>query len=1102
MTTVESNARLDNLEDIYQLAPMQQGMLFHTLYSPDSGVYVEQSLFTIKGELDVSAFQSAWQKVVDRHSILRTSFVWEAIEQPQQVVMRSAQVPFEKHDWSDLPTIDQEKKLNDYLADDRARGFELGSPPLLRIALFRLGPELHQFVFSRHHLVLDRWSRALLLKEVFALYQGFANGVEPALNPTRDYGEYIAWLDKQDKGAAEQYWRSRLQSLRASTGFAVDRSPESRSESADYGSERIFLSPESTEKLKAFAREHKLTLNILAQGAWALLLSRYSGDNDVVFGVTVSGRPASLVGVETMVGLFINTVPARVSVVAETPVATWLQQLQDEQIQLQQFEHSSLVEIQSLTQVPRGQRLFESIFVFENLPVAGSYQAPASALEFVEERGLGSTTGYPLTVLVSPGTRMAVQMVYDRSRFDAETVRRMLGHYECLLEGLLANESMPLSQIEILTSEEREQLRAWNQTNVAWDASETVVNRFEAQVEKNKALPAVIFESESLNYEQLNAAANRLANYLRSRDVGPEKRVAICLERGLAMVVGVLATLKAGAAYVPVDPAYPTERVRFMFADSQCSVVLTSAALARSLPQTESLVVRLDEEAEAIERESAADLHADINGENLAYVIYTSGSTGRPKGVAMTHRALSNLMQWQLQPPFAAARTLQFSSLSFDVSFQELFSTWCSGGALILVGDEIRRDPAATLKFLRAQHVERIFLPFVYLQHLAEAVEQTDLLPEELREVITAGEQLEITPQIARWFGRLNGCSLYNHYGPSETHVVTGYKLAGPISDWPGLPPIGKAISNTQIYIVDRNLAHTPIGVPGELLIGGTNVSRGYLERADVTAERYVPDPFGQKAGARLYRTGDLARYRADGNIEFLGRIDSQVKIRGFRIEVGEIQAVLLEHAAVRQAVVIARDNGGGKELIAYVVAEGKREGITRQLREHLKARLPDYMAPADFVFLDVLPVTPSGKVDRRALPDPERNTSDRFQAPETPEQAQLAEIWSTVLRRTPIGIFDNFFELGGHSLLATQLISRVNLAFRVELPLRCLFDSPTIAELADTLKLHIQTAGVSEPQTIARHSGENAGELLAKIDTLSDAEVEALLHDLLAESN
>ncbi len=588
------------------------------------------------------------------------------------------------------------------------------------------------------------------------------------------------------------------------------------------------------------------------------------------------------------------------------------------------------------------------------------------------------------------------------------------------------------------------------------DFSMTCVHKiFEAQVKRTPHQTAVVFESEELTFDQLNRRANQLAHLLRQKGVGPEVLVGIFMQRSLEMVIGMLAILKAGGAYVPMDPCYPSERISFMLEDTRLSIVLTQQSLLKKLPSQLAQIIHVDLEEKEIREEDSADLDCEVEPENLAYVIYTSGSTGEPKGVAMPHRALTNLLGWQLREAqgSGALRTLQFASLSFDVSFQEIFSTWGSGGTLVMVPDETRRDAPALLRFIAEQGIERCFFPFVYLQHLALVFQSGGVLPQRLREVITAGEQLEITPQISNFFQGLPECRLHNHYGPSESHVVTAYTLPRRVSDWERLPPIGKPIDNTQIYIVDRNGESVPMGEAGELCIGGASLARGYLNRAETTAERFIPDRLSVDGEGRLYRAGDLARYRADGEIEFLGRIDNQIKIRGFRVELGEIEITLLGHPQVREAVVVAQEETKGeRKLIAYVVTSGEDKELGRELRTFLKQRLPEYMVPARFMMLEAIPLTPSGKINRRALPSPSNQRPPLAQAyvePKTSIERQLEGMWEELFGIQPIGVRDCFFELGGDSLLATQLLLKIHEVFDRAIPPSALIEEATIEYLA-----------------------------------------------------
>jgi surfactin family lipopeptide synthetase C len=1099
---------MEALEDIYPLSPMQQGMLFHTIYAPGSGAYFEQSVFTVVGPLDIAAFERAWQRVVDRHAILRSSFLWEELETPHQVVHRGVVFRLDKQDWTTLTAADQEMRLADWIAADRDRGFDLAKPPLMRVALFRCANDLHRILFSRHHLLLDRWSRSLVLKEVFALYEAFSKGEDLMLPSLPPYGTYIDWLHRQDQEGAELYWRDELKDFTSPTVWASGENSAARNTAEpQYDETRIELSETSTERLRTFVREEKLTLNTVAQAAWALLLSRYSDGDDVVFGITVSGRPATLPGVESMVGLFINTLPLRVRVPAQTPVISWLKALQIQVSEMMQFEYCSLVDIQGWSEVPRGLPLFENIFVFENLLGVDTYQAPSSNVHFSEDRGFGSLTGYPLTILVTPAEKLTIKVIYARSWCEEQTVRQMLGHFRQILETLPESKTTAVARFSMLSKVEREQILVqWNSTATA-DSHSSIQQRFEAQVEAAPDTVALISNSEAMTYADLNRSANQLAHHLRSLGAGPDARVGICLERGRQLVIGVLATLKAGAASVPLDPEYPRDRLRHILESSECQILLTSETLLESLPETAITNLCLDRDWNRVASEPNHNPQNQSDAQNLAYVLYTSGSTGRPKGVAMCEGALSNLLSWQLDGgPFRPARTLQFASISFDVSFQEIFSTLCSGGTLLLISNELRRDTLSLLRFLNEQRVERIFAPAIFLQHLAATISNGAVLPEHMNEVITAGEQLVITPELRELFERLDNCVLINQYGPSETHVVTAYSLPATAGDWPPLPPIGRPIANTQIYVLDRNLEPVPIGVQGQLCIAGASLARGYQNQPSLTAERFVPNPFAGQPGDRLYLTGDLARYRVDGNIEFLGRVDDQVKIRGFRVELGEIETILMAHPSVRTAVVTAQEDvKNDRRLVGYLVPSNiVNETFLQEVRDWLRQQLPDHMIPSAFVVLESLPLTSSGKVNRRALPAPESPEvdADSYVAPRTSTEAQLAAIWCDVLNCKPVGIHDNFFELGGHSLLATQLISRVRNTFKVELPLRYLFASPTVAGFAAALEQFEGKVTTGEPSKITRNTGEEAAELLTKIDQMSEEELDALLKRAIAEGD
>lgn len=655
--------------------------------------------------------------------------------------------------------------------------------------------------------------------------------------------------------------------------------------------------------------------------------------------------------------------------------------------------------------------------------------------------------------------------------------------------------------LSLLTLEEWQKIRDWNTTQVEYEQHQSIHQLVEIQVQQTPDQVAVDFEEQQLTYQELNQRANQLAGYLHSLGVGPDVLVGICMERSPEMIIALLAILKAGGAYLPLDTAYPAERLRFMLEDSRAPILLTQNHLFREFTDLNVQVIDLNTAFEAVGTASSSNLNLELNPERLAYMIYTSGSTGKPKGVAMPHRSLVNLLRWQQQDfQFSQAKTLQFTPIGFDVSFQEIFSTLISGGTLVLIADEVRRNAERLLQYISVQAIERLFLPFVALQHLAEVATTQTHLPVYLREVITAGEQLKVTRSIAHWFEGLKDCTLYNQYGPSESHVVTSYRLSGSPKTWPHLPPIGCPIANAKIYLLDPNrrrkgdpIRLVPIGEPGEIAIGGVALASGYCNHPDLEDEKFIPDPFSVASGLRLYRTGDLARYRADGSLEYIERIDSQIKIRGVRIELGEIEANLSQHPNIKDVAVVAREDSQGiKYLVTYYVSKDAMSSqasdrFAKELYVFLKAKLPKCMIPSTFMAMDKFPLTPSGKVDRRALPEPRRNRAIlelEFVAPRTPLEEQLSEIWAQVLSIEAIGIHDNFWDLGGDSLRAIQLVSKLRDACQQELPMAAIFDAPTIAQLAELVEsASLVTAhSTIDPWTVAE----------LEVDTVLDLTIDA----------
>jgi amino acid adenylation domain-containing protein/non-ribosomal peptide synthase protein (TIGR01720 family) len=1074
------------VEDLYPLSPMQAGLLFHSLYAPETGIYCFQSGWTIQGKLDETAWQEAWQCIIDRHSILRTCFVWQGLPQPLQVVFRHVETPWTFHDWRSLPEHEQQRLLETLPLEHELKRADLGQAPLLRLALARLGEHVFSFHLSIHHLIIDGWSQQLLLQEVQEAYAAFSHGHVPIFSPTRPYRDYIAWVQQQETQQAEHFWRTYLSGLITSTPL-----PGSVGTSTPSGVYPAIQQQVCSEAFSASLRERtqqlQLTLNTVLQGAWGLLLSRYSGEADVVFGATTMGRPADLAGMETMVGVFINTLPVRMRISPELSLSDWLRQVQTEQVEARQYGATPLVQIQAWSALPPGHSLFESLMVFQNYPRGASVVGNATDMQ--SRRALTiEQTHYPLMIKGIPtATTLILVLQYDEARFEASLITRLLQQLQVLLHAIVEQPDQRLGTLSLLTQEERQRLLIeWNRTLVPFPASATIQQLFEQQVEYTPETVALVFENEHLTYGELDRRANQLAHRLQRLGVGPEVMVGVCLEKSVEMALAVLGVLKAGGVIVPLDPSYPKERLAFVMADACLSLLLTIHSLRALLPESQAQTILLDQEWKEIALEPTTQPDGKGSVDQLLYVIYTSGSTGTPKGVSLPHRALINLLNWHEATLYRHARTLQFAPLSFDASFHELFAAWSSGGTLYVVAESMRRDVVRLITFLAERAIEKAILPVVMLNQIAQkSARQTHGL-RSLREVIATGEQLQVTTSLTALFEKLeNAPTLHNHYGPSETHVVTAYTVPGPVSNWPTHPPIGRPIANTQIYLLDSQLQPVPIGVVGELFVGGMNLARGYLGRADLTAERFLPHPLSQHGGERLYKTGDLARYQTDGVLEYLGRQDHQVKIRGYRVELEEIESLLHQHADVREAVVLVYEEAGGdKEIVAYVIPKQEHSLTTNQLRVYLQSKVPDYMVPSSFMLLETLPLTPNGKVDRRTLPHPVSVRPEldvAFVSPRTPAEEVVAGIWTEILGVEHIGIYDNFFQLGGHSLRAVQVISRVRDAFQVEVPLQSLFERPTVDGLVREL------AQLRGGQEIV----EEIALVLKEIELLSDSELE-----------
>ena len=1058
---------MNTTEASFPLSPLQQGMLSLHLYAPDSGVYVQQLVGILAESLDVPRFERAWRTVIERHPALRTAFRWQAVSEPVQEVWRTVNLVIEQEDLRALPASQRDARLEEFLEQDRRRGFDLAEAPQMRIRLFRPQDEEFWMVWSSHHAMMDGQSRLLILRELFLLYESYGDGREVAHTPERSYSDYVAWIAEQDLSEAKTFWKALLDGVSSATALSL--APPAHSEKKGIpGEQETRLPLHATSKLREFARQHDLTLNTLVLGAWAILLSRYGGEEDVVFGATRACR-RSLPGAQSMVGLLINTLPVRVKLPPNAQLTEWLGKLRQDQVEVRKFERTPLSKIQEWSALPGGTPLFESIVVFENNELNTTLRSGGEEWKKRSFRLL-QKTNFPLTLTAYGEAELLLRLAYDRQRFDDAEIARMLGHLATVLEAICSDPDRLIRETPLVTeSEHRQLLYEWNQTDREYPRTRTVHGLFEEQVERTPEVTAVVFGEERLTYRQLNERANRLAGYLSKRGVGPGDLVGLCVERSMEMIVGVLGILKAGGGYVPLDPGYPSDRLAFMLMDSGARVVLAQRETVSALPKADIEPVLLDDHWPAIAAENEASQNRNPGPDDVAYVIYTSGSTGKPKGVFITHRSVVNLLTSMARVPGITENDvlLAVTTLSFDIAALELYLPLVTGARLVIAPRSVAMDAG-----LLAERIERLGItimqatPATWTMLLGSGWAGNPRL-----KILCGGEAL--APDLARALFERAG-SVWNLYGPTETTI---WSAVHRVRDEAGAVPIGEPIANTQMYVLDPHLRPQPIGVPGELYIGGIGVARGYLNRPDLTAEKFISDPFRTGGASKLYRTGDLVRRRSDGQIEFLGRKDDQVKVRGFRIELGEIESALRNHSNVGAAAVVARGGSGGQTLlVAYIVTRNGESLSVTELRDFLKVTLPDYMVPSAFLFLHALPLTPNGKLDRRSLPPPDQQRPKLdgvFLAPRNPVEQTVAEIWAHILGLENVGVDDDFFELGGHSLLAIQVVSRIRDAFGIELPLRELFDSSTVRALSEVLEKSKASGSIPEgPALIALDRG------------------------------
>jgi len=1024
------------IEDIYPATPVQQGLLFHGLMQAGEGVYVNQKRATFKGAVDVQGMRRAWQAAVDRHAVLRTHFEWRHGGDALQVVHRTATLPFSLMDWSDLEPQDYETRLAAWRAQDVARGFDLGRAPLLRVAVFHRPDGGDDLLWTDHHALMDGWSSASLMSDVLRHY----SGETPPAQGGR-YRDYVAWLHGRDARGDEAYWREQLGRMQGPTMLAGTRAIEP-GEATGVGELNMELDVAATARVVAYAREQQVTVNTLVQGAWTLTLATLTAQACVVFGATVAGRPAELPAAESILGLFINTLPMVVPVAGGMRLDDWLRTIQASGLSLQEHAHVAPADVQRLAG-DASQALFDSIVVFENYPIdqvlqgGGSSGLQFAGLQHHEE------TNYALTLIVTLSDRLSLQLRYRRDGGADGLAQRALGYAGRIVAALPDHGTRAVGDVQWLDLDEAQDLLACSRGDNLQVAADTVHAAIAAQARATPTAVALLYRDESLTYAELNARANRLAHCLAAYGVGPETKVGVALPRSVDLVVCLLAVLKAGAAYVPLDPSLPADRLHYMINDSGLTVVLARQAASLSWPAG---LRTLDPGTLDLAAQPASDPVMEVHPENLAYVIYTSGSTGRPKGAANRHGALANRLAWMQQAYGLEAgdTVLQKTPFSFDVSVWEFFWPLMTGARLAVAEPGAHRDPAELVEAIQRYGVTTVHFVPSMLQAFAAYDGAGRCFS--IRNIVCSGEALPASLQDSV-MKLLPAARLVNLYGPTEAAIdVTHWTCrAGD-----AVVPIGRPIANVHTYVLDAAMNLAPVGLVGELYLGGAGLGRGYVGKPGLTAERFVPDPY-DGAGGRLYRTGDLARWGTDGRLQYLGRVDDQVKVRGFRIELGEIEAQLHACAEVAEAVVTARPGASGPQLAAYVTAAAGQALDGQALRGRLAAALPEYMVPATITVLDSLPLNANGKLDRRALPEPQYAVQE-YEAPQGQVESILAGIWHTVLGIARVGRNDNFFELGGDSILSLRIVAHARTAGVLLTP-RQIFEHPTLAGLAPAVR-------------------------------------------------
>lgn len=1055
-----------NVEAIYPLSPLQEGMLFHSIYNPDSGVYVTQACLTLEGSLNAAGFRRAWQRVTARHSILRSAFVWEGLPKPHQVVHKRVELPWQTLDWRDHPESEIEARLSAFLAQDQTQGFKLSQAPLMRFALIQVSAERYYFVWSHHHILIDGWSLPLIFNDLMHFY----------LTPTKrlpkpkPYQAYIQWLQKQDRNSAETYWRDALQGITTPTPLPLSLT---RSEQPDqFGEQQFEVEASTTATLQQLARDHRLTVNNFVQGAWAFILSRYSGESDVVFGAALSSRPPELEGMEKMVGLFLNNLPVRIQVAEEMHLLDWLQTIQAGQLAREQYAHTPLVDIQGWSEVPRALPLFESHVAFESYPFDDSSQEKQQTLQVTDVQ-MSSYTNSGIVVRVIPGESLIVDFVYDASRFESATITAVGEQFVHLLTQFAAQPTQTLSAYSLLTTAAQAILPD-PQDPIAAPVQTPITSLIAKRAAEMPTHNAIVSAEQQKSYAELYASAQQIAHKIVAAGIQTGDVIAVYGSRTYGTIASMIGVFLSGGVLLNLADNLPLQRQQVMLREANAKLLVNvgmnvdalafeHGTLSVAQMSAEMMYQSYDASAESdiITTQSEQTVLPTIKGTDAAYIFFTSGTTGVPKGVLGNHKGLAHFLAWQretfnVQP---TDRCAQLTALSFDVVMRDIFMPLTSGATLCLPEAMAILEPERLLAWLDAEAITLLHT----VPSLAQAwiMQPSAQKSSTLRCAFFAGEPLTDT-LVNRWRDYFTACEVVNIYGPTETTLAKCYYRV-PASPFPGVQPVGQPLPQTQALVLGKGNRRCGIGEQGEIVLRTPFCTYGYI---NVPAEqsRFAPSPFRDDESDLFYYTGDRGRYRADGTLNILGRMDDQVKIRGVRIELGEIKALLDDHDLVWESFVMATDVDGEKALVAYLVPMGvcsaESASLAQTLHQYLSDRLSAAMIPSAFVALDKLPLTPNGKINRRALPAPSQptaaDTSEQAVSPRTETEEQVAAIWCKVLKRESIGVHENFFAIGGHSLMATQVVGRIRRTFDIKFSLRSFFDEPTIATVAELVDLKL----------------------------------------------